>query len=69
MLFQPQALPTVKSVTVDQYLLIAESVAKSRCIELGEFPDKWHCCVTGELNVSLGVVYHTTGLLRAETDP
>lgn len=65
----PQAFPTVKSVSVDQSLPTVDPVAQNQCVELGAVTDKGHCCVKGELNVGLGIAYHTTGLLGAETDP
>lgn len=68
-LFQPQALPIVKSVTVHQSLPTVDSVTQTYCVELGAVADKGHCCVKGEVNVSLGVAYHTIGLSTAETDP
>lgn len=68
-LFQPQALPIVKSVSVHQSLPTVDSVTQNHCIELGAVTDKGHCCVKEEVNVRLGVAYHTTGLLGAETDP
>lgn len=44
------------------------SIAWKHCIELKEVTDKGHCCVKGELNFGLGVIYCTTCLLGAETN-
>ena len=58
----------MKSVSVDQFLSTVDSVEQNHCVELGAVTDKAHYCVKGELKVGLGVAYHTTALLGAETD-
>lgn len=44
------------------------SVAQKHCTQLEEVTDKGHCCVKGELNYGLGVIYCAAGLLGAETN-
>lgn len=68
-LFQSEALPTVEAVSVGQSVPTVDFVSQNHCVELGVVTDEEHCCVTGELNVGLGVGYHKTGLFGAETDP
>lgn len=66
---QHQALPALKSVSVDQTLPTVDTIAQNHCIGLRAVLDKGHCCVKRDLNSGLDTASRTAGVLGAGADP